>query len=117
MTFSATLRRWPAWCVLIAMLMAALAPGISRALAAAMPGNKLAWAQICTVGDGNSGNTASVRLNHPEPGHVTLHLNHCAYSHLAGAAPGSRASALIASTEATIVACQPLLFLQARRTL
>lgn len=119
MIFSVATRRLLAWCALVAMLMGAVAPGISRVVAAASPGNPIALAdtlaEICTVGDGRGDAPAAVHA--ATPGHLKLHLDHCAYCHLAGDAPGLPVSCFMPMPAATIVALQPLLFLQAPRTL
>ena len=59
MIFSAATRRLLAWCALVAMFMAVMAPGVSRVMAAASAGNPIALAstlaEICTVNDGRGG--------------------------------------------------------------
>ena len=103
------------------MLMAAMAPGISRVVAASSPGSRIALAEtlaeICTVSDDRGRANAPAAVHAATPGHLTLHLDHCAYCHLAGDAPGLPAYCLMPATAAPIVSLQPLLFLQAPRTL
>lgn len=102
---------------MVAILMAALAPGISRALAAASPDAAITLAAICTVGN-DQGRGEPAAASHADlPGHVTLHLDHCAYCHLAGDAPGLPAFCMAPASAATIIALQPPLFFQAPRTL
>ena len=103
------------------MLMATLAPGISRALAAATPGTAPAWAEICSIATDNgyriSALSSDAASRDAGPGHGTLHFDHCAYCHLAGDAPAVPVPTLIDSTATTIVVRHPQLFLQAPHTL
>lgn len=116
MPFAASTRRLLAWCATLAMLMAVLAPTVSRGLATA-PGSTPIWAEICSVSDSKSRNDAAAVWDHSAPSRLALHFDHCPYCHFDGDMPAllaASASPLLATLTPSL---HPLLFFQAPHTL
>lgn len=116
MNMNGTIRRCAAWLAFLAILFAALAPSVSRAMAPAGSGG---WAEICTMqgaklvkvndGDGDGGGQPS--------GKSTQHLEHCPFcftQHDAVDLPPTPAPMLHPAAGSTIY---PPLFYQAPRRL
>jgi hypothetical protein len=102
-----------AWIAFLAIFALALAPTVSRWLAAAQGGS--AWAEICTQQGPKQSAAGEGEQTRPAQG-VAVHLDHCALCGLAGQA---MAPSPIGAAAAVVkpLADQPTLFLQAPRPL
>jgi hypothetical protein len=100
-----------AWLTLVAMALALLAPGISRAVAFAK-GDVTPWGVICSVGAG--GRMADGEPSQPSAAHA---LDACALCVLSCDAPPLPAVPIVIGVAAALGRAMPLLFLQAPRRL
>ncbi|MGE5622679.1 MAG: DUF2946 domain-containing protein [Bacillota bacterium] len=115
MGFNRYRQRFTAWIACLAILMAALAPAISHALAASGKGSSAAWDEVCTV-DG-------VKSLHEHGAHDSgpadngMHFEHCPFCFTHAASFGLPPSAQTFIPLAAGSPVRPLLFFHSPRPL
>ncbi len=78
MKMTVTMRRLTAWIASFAILLAALAPSISHALAAAKGGNS-GWIEVCSVVGAKLVKVADSQNPASIPAGKAMHTEHCPY--------------------------------------
>nr|WP_246312227.1 DUF2946 family protein [Aquabacterium terrae] len=105
-------RRCVAWFTLWALVLATLAPGIARALAATQ-GPAAAWGQVCSA----SRIGAAAAKPAPAEGDVMPVLEHCPFCSLQADALGLPPAAAVATLRSSLGHALPRLYLQSPRPL
>jgi Protein of unknown function (DUF2946) len=108
-------RGWSHWTTLVVLVLAALAPAVSHALAAAR-GDLAPWSVICSARSGAPmGWPADAQGDQaPDLKHLFEHCPYCATQHGDGGAPTAESAPVLLSLAQ---AEPPALFLHAPRTL
>lgn len=114
MNFCISTRRWLAWLAIAAMLMAALAPAMARALEAPHGASGPDVAEICTV----AGLRQIAASEAPSsPAKSMLHLSHCPFCHLEAHSPAILPDMPVPLAAVAGTAIRPPLFFHAPRVL
>jgi hypothetical protein len=116
MNMTKSMHRLTVWIASFAILLAALAPSISHAVAAAQ-GVPNGWMEICTVEGAKLVQIADGQPAKPAPGNKAAHLEHCPFCLNHAVSPG-----LLSVFDFTIPVVEssavlPLLFYQASHPL
>ena len=105
-----------AWIALLAMLLLALLPTLSRAMAVAQ-GESAVWAEICTAQGMKRVALDSQTSDPAAPEAAGGHLDHCPFCSLCAQAVGMPPAPLVVRDVSATAEHVPPLFLQAPRTL